>query len=152
MSRENQERCAETIVRRRARDIAWRRCSALAPAALVAGAALLSADTALASEDGLVLTPDLPMLLTLMALFIALIFPVNALLFRPIFAALDAREEKIAGTRARAEKLAAQAEEVLQRYQGAVREARESAEQERRNRLTTVKGEASARILGRDLS
>ena len=130
MNRENRTRHAGTTVRRTV-------------TAVIASAIVSIASPAVAAEGGLVLTPDLPMLLALLVLFIALIFPVNALLFRPIFAALDAREDKIAGTRTRADKLAAEAEEVLQRYQHSVREARESAEQERRSQLATAKGQAS---------
>jgi len=122
--------------------------AARSSAAIVAATGALLATPAFASEGGLVLTPSLPMLLTLIGLFVALIFPVNALLFRPIFAALDAREEKIAGTRARAEKLSEESEAVLQRVQSSMREARENAEQERRNHLTKAKGEASSQVAG----
>jgi F-type H+-transporting ATPase subunit b len=114
----------------------------------VAAGLLLAAAPASAAEGGLVLTPDLPMLLTLIALFVALIFPVNRLLFQPIFAVLDAREDKIDGTRARAERLETQAEEVLQRYQGSVRETREAAEQERRSLLAGAKDAASEQLTG----
>lgn len=110
--------------------------------------AVLAAGPASAAEGGLVLTPSLPMLLALIALFVALIFPVNALLFRPIFAALDAREERIAGTRARAAKLAEESEEVLKRVQGSMRETREAAEQERREHLVEAKSQANAQIGG----
>lgn len=122
--------------------------AARSSAAIVAATGALLATPAFASEGGLVLTPSLPMLLTLIGLFVALIFPVNALLFRPIFAALDAREEKIAGTRARAAKLEQDAEEVLQRYKASVREVREGAEQERRSQLVGAKGEASQQLAG----
>jgi F-type H+-transporting ATPase subunit b len=138
VSRENRKRVA--------RPIAERSVDALARVMLLAFAGLVTAGSASASEGDLVLTPELPMLLALIALFVILIFPVNALLFRPIFAALDAREDKIAGTRVRAEKLSAQAEEVLRRYQGSVRETREATEHERRGRLLGAKNEASERL------
>ncbi len=138
MNRENPERVV--------RPLAERSAGALARAVLLTAAGSLTAGEAYASEGDLVLTPELPMLLALIALFVVLIFPVNALLFRPIFAALDAREDKIAGTRARAEKLSARAEEVLQRYQGTVRETREATEQVRRSLLKDAKNEASERL------
>lgn len=89
------------------------------------------------------LIPTLDMLGALIALFVILIFPVHKLLFRPIFRVLDARAEKIAGTRARAEKIAADADEVLARYEGSVREAREQAEGERKERLAAARSESA---------
>jgi len=140
VSRENRKRSTQALARRGAR--------VLGQSSLVAVAGLTLATVASAAEGGLVLTPSVPMLAALIVLFIALIFPVNALLFRPIFAALDAREEKIAGTRARAAKLEQDAEEVLQRYKASVREVREGAEQERRSQLVGAKGEASQQLAG----
>lgn len=144
MSRENRQRRAEPIAERDTGAQAGRGAVLLTVAAALA----LLAAPASASEGNLVLTPDLPMLLALIALFVALIFPVNALLFRPIFAVLDAREDKIDGTRSRAEKLETQAEEVLQRYKGSVRETREAAEQERRSLLVGAKGAAAEQLTG----
>jgi F-type H+-transporting ATPase subunit b len=118
----------------------------VAGATALASVGILAAGRASASGDSIVLWPEFPMLPVLMLLFIALIFPVNALLFRPIFNVLDAREAKIAGTRARAEKLTAEADEVLERYQGEVRAAREEAERERRAMLAAAKSEASAQL------
>ena len=104
---------------------------------------LLVAAPAFGSEGNLVLIPSLEMLGVLIALFVILIFPLHALLFRPIFAVLDARAEKIAGTRARAEKIAAEADEVLARYESSVRGAREEAERERKERLAAARGESA---------
>jgi F-type H+-transporting ATPase subunit b len=115
-------------------------------AAFGRAALAILATSASAAEGDLVLTPNVPMLFALIALFIALIFPVNALLFRPIFAALDAREEKIAGTRARAAKLAEEADAVLKRYQDSVRQVRAEAEQGRRGQLADAKGSASEQL------
>lgn len=123
-----------------------RSAAAFGRAALAILAGSLVATSASAAEGDLVLTPNVPMLFALIALFIALIFPVNALLFRPIFAALDAREEKIAGTRARAAKLAEEADAVLKRYQDSVRQVRAEAEQGRRGQLTDAKGSASEQL------
>ena len=111
----------------------------------MAAGVLLAAAPALAAEGNLVLVPTLEMLGALIALFAILIFPVHALLFRPIFTVLDARAEKIAGTRARAEKIAAEAEEVLARYESSVREAREEAERERKERLAQARSESAER-------
>lgn len=104
-------------------------------------AALLFAPAVFASGDSIVLEPDPEMLLKLIVLFTILIFPVNALLFRPIFAALDAREAKIAGTRARAQQLAAEADQTLRRYEDGIRQARGEAELERRKGLSTARAE-----------
>jgi len=112
-------------------------------AVALAAVVLLAAAPALASEGNLVLIPTLDMLGALIALFVILIFPVHALLFRPIFAVLDARADKIDGTRARAEKIAAEADEVLARYEGSVREAREEAERERKERLASARSESA---------
>ncbi len=113
-------------------------------AAAVAAAGLLVAVPALASEGDIVLIPSPEMLLSLIVLFVLLVFPVNALLFKPIFAALDARDEKISGTRARAERLAGDADEVLARYEARIREVREEAEAERRESLAESRSQSLA--------
>ncbi len=111
------------------------------------GGVLLHAADALASEGRLVLKPDVSILLGLIVLFAALVAPVNALLFRPIFRVLDARAERITGTRERAAKLQTQADEILQRYEQAVREVREDAERQRRERLDESRREKAAQTL-----
>ncbi|MBW2579043.1 MAG: ATP synthase F0 subunit B [Deltaproteobacteria bacterium] len=97
-------------------------------------ACVLCAGAATASEGGLVLLPDwfgkLPILIVLFAL---LMYPVNALLFKPIFQVLDAREERTAGTRKRAEKVMKSADETLADYERAVREVRAESEQARKS-------------------
>jgi F-type H+-transporting ATPase subunit b len=119
-----------------------------ARAAAGVAAGLLTAAPALASEGNIVLVPTPEMLLSLIALFVLLVFPVNALLLKPIFRALDARDEKIEGTRRRASQLAAEADRILADYEGRIREVREEAELERRERLAEARaqslGEASA--------
>lgn len=137
---------SQEIGTRRAASAASRASRTPARALFAAVTSLLLAGPAFAAEGGLVLLPTLPMLLALIVFFIALIFPVNALLFRPIFAALDAREERIAGTRARAAKLEQDSEEVLARVQGSMREAREAAEHERRARLVEAKSAANGQL------
>ena len=112
-------------------------------AVALAAVVLLAAAPALAAEGNLVLIPSLEMLGALIALFVILIFPVHALLFRPIFSVLDARADKVDGTRARAEKIAAEADEVLARYETSVREAREEAERERKEQLASARSESA---------
>jgi F-type H+-transporting ATPase subunit b len=78
---------------------------------------------------------------TLVVLFALLIFPVNALLFKPVFRVMDERAEKIGGARRRAERLEQEAETILSNYEGAVREAREQAEVDRRSLLDAARFE-----------
>jgi F-type H+-transporting ATPase subunit b len=104
---------------------------------------MLVAGEAAAAEGGLELLPDLQLLGTLLVIFALLIVPVNVVIFKPIFRALDERDDKISGTRARAERLERDAQAVLERYQTAVREVREEAETARRARLETTRGETA---------
>ncbi len=108
-------------------------------------ALLLMARTASAAEGGIVLWPDPPMLLVMMALFGLLLVPVNRLLFRPLLRTLDLRIERTQGTRERAAKLAASADEILARYEQAVRDVRVEAEQTRRAEIASARSETSAR-------
>ena len=105
-----------------------------------AAVAWLGAAPALASEDNLVLVPQPLLLLELILLFVLLIAPVNQLLFKPIFKVLDEREARIQGTRKRARQLEEQADELLGRYEAAVRDVREEAELDRRSRLEQARG------------
>jgi F0F1-type ATP synthase membrane subunit b/b' len=107
-------------------------------------AAIASAPAARATE-GLVLEPDGRTLVLLIALFALLVYPVDRLVFRPIFRVLDARRGRIESNRARAEQLSRQAEEVLGRYEGSIREVRVDAERERRERLDAARAETAAR-------
>jgi F-type H+-transporting ATPase subunit b len=109
-----------------------------------AAISLLAGD-ALASEGDLVLFPDPVMLGILVALFLLLVYPVNQLIFRPIFRVLDERDAKIAGTRKRAEKLFGEADEVLARYEGSVREVRAEAEQARKQVLEGARGDGGSK-------
>jgi F-type H+-transporting ATPase subunit b len=106
---------------------------------------LLFASEAFASEGGLAIFPDwFGMLPLLVILFAVLIFPVNALILKPIFRVLDAREEKITGTRQHADRLTSEADEVLQRYEQTVREVRQDAEQDRKQTLERARTEGAA--------
>ena len=110
-----------------------------AAAAAMFGIALPQAASA---AGQLVLTPDLPILVGLIVLFLVLVLPVNQLLFKPIFRVLDERERRIAGTRTHAEQLEEQAQQSLERCQSALRSVREEAEQARRSLLESARGDA----------
>jgi F-type H+-transporting ATPase subunit b len=105
----------------------------------------LLAGEALASEGDLVLFPDPVMLGLLVALFLVLVYPVNTLIFKPIFRVLDERDAKIAGTREKAENLFAEADEVLARYEGSVRDVRAEAESARKQVLVAARGDGGSR-------
>ena len=107
------------------------------------GAMLLAAAPAWASEGSLVLVPDPRILVLLLLLFMLLVLPVNALLLRPVFRVLDDREDRIAGTRERADKVSAEADEILARYEQAVRDVRDEAERDRKQRLLAARSEAA---------
>ena len=113
-------------------------------AATCAGVLHVAAPAA-ASEGGLALVPEWWLLFAMMALFLALIVPVNALLFRPIFRVLDERDERIAGNRRRAESLSTQADEALARYEQAVREVRADAERARKATLEEARRASAER-------
>jgi len=117
--------------------LAWSGRS-LGGAVLLAG--LLVADAAQAA-GALELIPEPLDVAILLVGFVVLIFPVNALIFQPIFRALDAREEKIAGARRRADQLEREAEELLQRYRESIREVREETESDRRQQVEAARNE-----------
>lgn len=95
-----------------------------------------------AASGALELIPDLYGRLPIMLLlFVLLIFPLNALIFKPIFSALDARAERIAGARSRSQQLQRDADDVLNRYETAIREARGECEVARQARLETAREE-----------
>jgi F-type H+-transporting ATPase subunit b len=96
-----------------------------------------------ASGDNLVLVPQLvDRMLPLAVLFCLLVIPVNRLIFKPLFRALDDRADRIAGARSRAERLEREADEILERYERSVREARAEAEAERRAHLERARAES----------
>jgi F-type H+-transporting ATPase subunit b len=115
--------------------------------ALPSAIALLAAAPAAASE-GLEIFPDVPSaehpvtaLVVQLVLFALLIWPANRLLWRPLLGVLEQRRDRIAGNRARAEKVAADAEDVLGEYQSSVEHARRSAESDRATRLEGARRE-----------
>ena len=95
-----------------------------------------------AAAGSLELLPDFSGPLPVMLLiFVLLIFPLNALIFKPIFSALDARAERIAGARERSKQLQRDADDVLTRYETAIREARAESEAARQQKLETAREE-----------
>ena len=104
-----------------------------------------SASPAWGADTNLVLIPDwtgiLPLLL---ALFVLLMFPANALLFKPIFRVLDERENRTTGTRKRADKIMQDARETLAKYEQAVRDVREESERDRKSHIATARTENAA--------
>ncbi len=74
-------------------------------------------------------------------MFVLLIFPANALLYKPIFRVLDERKARTAGTRQRAEKIMSDAEETLAEYERAVREVRLEAEDDRKRQAGLAREE-----------
>lgn len=108
----------------------------------VAGTLLLglAAAPAQAAEE-LNLFPDGGLMLILLVGFIVLVFPVNALIFKPLFRVLEERNDRIAGARARAAQFEGDADELLGRYRAAIAEVREAAERDRRSQLETARGE-----------
>ncbi len=106
----------------------------------VLAVALLVAVPAQAAGASLEIFPD-QRIFYLIALFILLIFPVNKLLFHPIFQVLDERDARIEGARKRADEVSADAEATLDRYRSAIRSAREEAESGRKQVLEEARRE-----------
>ena len=123
--------------------------------ALLRLAAFLLATPALAA-DSLELIPDYQLfgllgegegigaLWIMLIGFVVLTFPLNALIFQPIFRALDARAERIQGARARSTQLQTDADDVLDRYESAIREARSESEASRQSQLANARDEQSS--------
>jgi F-type H+-transporting ATPase subunit b len=129
------------------RDLEPRRARLAVPrAAGTATLAWLAPSLAAASEGGLVLTPDPVLLVALIALFVLLIAPANALVFKPLLRVLDERDARIAGTRAKAERLEQDAAAVLLRYEQSIHATREESERNRRAVLTQVREETQREI------
>ena len=73
--------------------------------------------------------------------FAVLVIPLNALIFQPIFRALDARSERIQGASTRSEHLQRAADSILSRYEAAVRETRGEAEAARELEIARAREE-----------
>lgn len=125
-----------------------RRITSLLTRATLAVAALCAASPALAASGALNLVPEWDLLLLLIALFVALIYPLNLLIFKPILRVFDDRQEKITGTAARAERLREEADGIVARYEQAVRDVREESELSRRQHLEVARNESVSELSG----
>jgi F-type H+-transporting ATPase subunit b len=93
-----------------------------------------------AAAESLEIFPD-ERIFYLIVLFVLLVFPVNKLLFHPLFRVLDERDARIEGARKRADQVGAEADATLDRYRSAVRSAREEAESGRKQVLEEARRE-----------
>lgn len=93
------------------------------------------------AASDLVLIPELQTLIPLLVLFIVIIFPLNALIFRPVFNTLDERNRRTSGAREKADEISQEADEVLARYRRELAAARSAAEQSRREVVETAREE-----------
>jgi F-type H+-transporting ATPase subunit b len=93
------------------------------------------------ASDNLELVPDPVVLSTMIVAFVLLIFPLNQLIFKPIFHALDERAGRIEGARSRSSLLQGEADAVLERYETAIREARGESEEARQGQLALAREE-----------
>ena len=89
------------------------------------------------------LQPDPPILVALIVGFVLLIFPTNALIFKPIFKALDERKARIEGARTRAKQIQRDADRVLSDYEERIREARIEADTSRKEQIEGARQEHS---------
>ncbi|HIF99818.1 MAG TPA: hypothetical protein EYQ66_00685, partial [Myxococcales bacterium] len=106
------------------------------PAAVRCGLLLtLAVATPAQASAKLVLIPDYPTLVGLILLFLGLIVVTNALIFKPIFQALDERSSRVEGARQRAEEVDRDSDALLQRYELSIHEARSEADAKRKNKL-----------------
>ena len=116
-----------------------RQSRARARSAAIGSIVFLTATQAFAAGDSLEIFPDPKRLIALIVLFAALVIPVNKWVFKPLFRVLDGREERIAGARARAERLAGEADAIVEQYETALRGTREDAERARREQLDAAR-------------
>ena len=101
---------------------------------------LLVSTPAHAAAD-LVLIPSLPVLVSLLVLFVILIVPLNVLIFKPILDVLEERERRTSGARERSDEIAREADEVLARYRSELAAARSEAEKTRREAVDRAREE-----------
>jgi len=79
----------------------------------------------------------------LVVLFALLVVPANRLIWSPLLRVFEERGERIAGSRARAEKVASEADDVLGAYEQAVERARRGADADRAKILEVARTEQS---------
>lgn len=118
-----------------------RRTHRLSHAIGIATLAVLIAPVAGAASGNLELVPIFSQLLILLAGFALLIPIVTRLIVRPVYAVIDERAERIAGARARAEALEANATEVLARYEAGLRAVREENDRNRSEHVGAARAE-----------
>lgn len=111
-------------------------------------AAAMGVATPALAADALVLEPNPPILGALIVGFVLLIFPANQLIFKPIFRALDEREERIQGARNRASQIQRDADGVLSDYETRIREARFDADTARKDAIAAARGEQTTMTAG----
>lgn len=109
-------------------------------AGCMAAASLVVASPAAAAGD-LELMPEGWITAILLVAFVAIVFPLNALIFRPLLRVMDEREDKIAGARRRAAHVEGEATDALARYEDALRGAREESMLERRAQLEAARSD-----------
>lgn len=110
--------------------------------AAVAG--MLAAPLPVQASEELVLLPDPGVMLVLLVVFVAAIYPLNRLILQPLMKVMDAREERIEGARSRAAAVQQQAEDALRGYQESILAAHDEASADRRRRVN----EAREQLLG----
>ncbi len=93
------------------------------------------------ASGSLELIPDPIILCVMIVGFVLLIFPLNELIFKPIFRSLDERAERIKGARERSEQLQREADAVLERYETALLETRAESEEARQAQLAAAREE-----------
>jgi hypothetical protein len=116
-----------------------RRRSSLPTAVLPIVAVLALCSPAAAAEGELSIFPDGVHLAILIVAFLGLVFPVNALLVRPLLRTLEERAQRIEGARDRAAELSRQADESLARHRSAIEAAGGEAVRERRAALEAAR-------------
>lgn len=85
--------------------------------------------------------PGLGLMWKMLIGFALLVFPLNLLIFQPIFGALNERAERIQGARVRSDQLQREADNVLERYESSIREARSESETNRQEQLLGAREE-----------
>lgn len=127
----------EPIRQRRARACA--RGNARRARTFLAFAATALAAAPAQAAGGLEIFPDLGRLVLLILLFLLLIPPAQALVFRPLLRVLDERIERMQGARKQAARIAAEAHRLAEEYAQSRAEVRAEAEAERRAHLEEAK-------------
>jgi F-type H+-transporting ATPase subunit b len=109
---------------------------------LVGSLIAFAADPAHASED-LVIFPTFQVVYLVIG-FALLIIPVNLLIFKPIFRALDERKARIEGARNRAKQIERDADRILRDYEERIRDARSEADVVRKEQIAAARDEHAA--------